>query len=110
LRLAAPPPEPRQPPPPAVRHPARQQQPVGCEYRLNPLRVADCGLQIEETADETKGAAPENPQSAGRNPQPDRWVRDTLAPQFDSAGRLLGWVGGAVDVSGQRALAGDLRP
>src|SRR5262249_12992593 len=48
-------------------------------------------------------------QSAGRNPQPDRWVRDTLAPQFDSSGRLLGWEGVVVDVSEQRALADDLR-
>src|SRR5205807_5671554 len=39
----------------------------------------------------------------------ERWMRDTLAPQFDSSGRLVGWEGVVVDVSEQRALADDLR-
>jgi PAS domain S-box-containing protein len=38
-----------------------------------------------------------------------RWLRDTLAPQRDNEGRLLGWDGIVIDVSEQRALADDLR-
>jgi PAS domain S-box-containing protein len=38
-----------------------------------------------------------------------RWVRDTLAPQLDSEGRLIGWEGALTDINEQRALADDLR-
>jgi PAS domain S-box-containing protein len=38
-----------------------------------------------------------------------RWVRDTLAPQLDSEGRLIGWEGVLTDITEQRALADDLR-
>jgi PAS domain S-box-containing protein len=38
-----------------------------------------------------------------------RWLRDTLAPQRDNEGRLIGWDGIVIDVSEQRALADDLR-
>ncbi|HZV05338.1 MAG TPA: PAS domain S-box protein [Gemmataceae bacterium] len=38
-----------------------------------------------------------------------RWLRDTLAPQLDSEGRLIGWEGVLTDITEQRALADDLR-
>ncbi len=80
----------------------RQQQPVSCEYRL---------ARAEKKEDSVTRA-----QAALRTPNPalagavsDRWLRDTLAPQFDSSGRLVGWEGVVVDISEQRALADDLR-
>jgi PAS domain S-box-containing protein len=39
----------------------------------------------------------------------ERWVRDTLAPQYGPAGELEGWDGVLSDITEQRALADDLR-
>ena len=83
----------------AVSQLARQQQPVSCEYRLVvPESPSDADIQ------NSKSSAFPSPGIAL-----ERWVRDTLAPQFDSTGQLIGWEGVVVDVSQQRALADDLR-
>jgi PAS domain-containing protein len=87
----------------AVSQLARQRQPVSCEYRLYPVRSEGT------TTDEMAGGAFDQPPSTIRHRRPERWVRDTLAPQFDSSGRLTGWEGVVVDVTEQRTLADDLR-
>src|SRR5207237_8729802 len=38
-----------------------------------------------------------------------RYVRDTLAPQFDEDGNITGWDGVVTDITEQRLLADDLR-
>jgi PAS domain S-box-containing protein len=88
----------------AVGQLARQKEPVTCEYRLDvppPPPPPDSDMALPLAAPRS-GLYPVQEAS-------ERWVRDTLAPQLDSAGKLLGWEGAVVDVSGQRALAGDLR-
>jgi PAS domain S-box-containing protein len=65
----------------------RQKQPVVCEYRLMP-----------ENEDVEKTPA-----------RGHRWLRDTLAPRFDSAGKLIGWEGVVTEITEQRVLADDLR-
>ena len=84
----------------AVNQLARQQQPVSCEYRLLAVSAIH--------------GVPNNPH--GTEPPPvrpsrswGRWVRDTMAPQFDTSNRLVGWEGVMIDVTEQRALADDLR-
>ena len=69
----------------AVAHLGRHGQTVTCEYRL---------AQDECTGSPKWGT---------------RWLRDTLAPQVDDEGRLIGWESVLIDVSEQRALADDLR-
>jgi PAS domain S-box-containing protein len=68
----------------AIAQLGRHAQSVTCEYRLAP--------------------SGERPAS-----EPERWLRDTLTPQLDDAGRLVGWEGVVIDVTEQRALADDLR-
>jgi PAS domain S-box-containing protein len=63
----------------------RHGQSVTCEYRL----AQDRGTESAKTS--------------------IRWLRDTLAPQLDAEGRLIGWEGVLIDISEQRALADDLR-
>ena len=84
----------------AVSQLTRQQQPVSCEYRLVEPDAA-AGAEIAPNKSGTFPAL-----GAARL---TRWVRDTLAPQFNSSGQLVGWEGVVVDVSEQRALADDLR-
>jgi PAS domain S-box-containing protein len=67
----------------AVAQLSRQMQPVTCEYRL----LAP-GLSASSKV---------------------RWLRDTLAPHFDEAGRLIGWEGMVAEITEQRELADDLR-
>ncbi len=69
----------------AVAHMGRHGETVTCEYRLAQDR------------------------DAGSHKSGIRWLRDTLAPQVDEEGRLIGWEGVLVDISEQRALADDLR-
>jgi PAS domain S-box-containing protein len=69
----------------AVAQMRRHGQIVTCEYRL---------AEDEDTGSPKSGA---------------RWLRDTLAPQVDNEGRLIGWEGVLIDISEQRALADDLR-
>lgn len=69
----------------AVAQVARQDQPVTCEYRLDPA-------SLESSATEQV-----------------RWLRDTLAPHFDADGMLIGWEGVLTDITEQRVLADDLR-
>jgi PAS domain S-box-containing protein len=78
----------------------RQSEPVVCEYRLNELKPPP--------ADST---APDGTPSNGLLPRRPavRWVRDTLAPRRDAAGRCDGWEGVALEITEQRALADDLR-
>jgi PAS domain S-box-containing protein len=71
----------------ALRQLAMQKQPVVCEYRLVP-----------EGGDVEKATSPGI-----------RWMRDTLAPRFDAAGRLIGWEGAVTEITEQRVLADDLR-
>jgi PAS domain S-box-containing protein len=75
---------------------ARQDRPVTCEYRLTPKDPAD------------PLAFPPVPTLQAAAP-PTRWVRDTLAPNFDPDGRLIGWEGVVTDITEQRVLADDLR-
>lgn len=69
----------------AITQLGRHAQTVTCEYRL----AANVSTESAKTA--------------------VRWLRDTLAPQRDDQGRLLGWEGVLTDISEQRALADDLR-
>jgi PAS domain S-box-containing protein len=83
----------------AVEQLARQEQPVTCEYRLAAPAAAHNaknGWDASSTAAEPAAGAV-------------RWLRDTLAPQRDADGRLLGWNGVVSDITEQRALADDLR-
>jgi PAS domain S-box-containing protein len=78
---------------------SRQKQPVVCEYRLAP------------PSGEVASWDPAAP-ARGDLPSPvsrPRWLRDTLVPQFDPAGRLEGWEGIVSDITEQRLLADDLR-
>ncbi|MFO0967483.1 MAG: ATP-binding protein [Gemmataceae bacterium] len=72
---------------------------IACEYRL-----------IDAPAHEAKGAGA---QEAGRlsnwGLRPQRWVRDTLAPNYRSDGAFEGWEGVVEDISEQRALSLSLR-
>jgi PAS domain S-box-containing protein len=63
----------------AIEQLGRQSQPVSCEYRPTSAKP---GL---------------------------RWLRDTLTPQLDNQGQLIGWEGVVTDITEQRALADDLR-
>jgi PAS domain S-box-containing protein len=82
----------------AIEQLARQAQPVTCEYRL-------AGATNPDSARKGAGAPPFDPAVSRRV----RWLRDTLAPQRDADGRLLGWDGVVTDITEQRALADDLR-
>jgi PAS domain S-box-containing protein len=82
----------------AIEQLARQAQPVTCEYRL-------AGQIDPGSARKGPGAPPFDPATSKRV----RWLRDTLAPQRDADGRLLGWDGVVTDITEQRALADDLR-
>jgi signal transduction histidine kinase len=83
----------------------REPRPVTCEYRLAPPKSADGppAAPGERPAEGTRVFAVAPP--AARQ----RWVRDTLAPQFGPAGELEGWDGVLNDITEQRALADDLR-
>ena len=83
----------------AIEQLTRQEQPVTCEYRLNPAR--------NETQADPVVPSAVSP-SAVRNAEL-RWLRDTLAPHRDADGRLLGWDGVVTDITEQRRLADDLR-
>jgi PAS domain S-box-containing protein len=78
----------------------RQNQPVTCEYRLNRVASGERRVASEEGS----------PLASRYSPLlKDRWVRDTLAPRVDAAGRLTGWEGVVSEVTEQRNLAYDLR-
>ncbi len=89
----------------AVEQLARQEQPVTCEYRVKTVDAGSWNAKGEDPLAST----PLRPRPAPQPLQEIRWLRDTLAPQRDSEGRLLGWDGIVTDVSEQRALADDLR-
>ncbi len=98
----------------------RQRQPVTCEYRLalppvdqftplpgkNPGAVAAGLGGLRSALKATYGSRVISFQEPEGRP---RWVRDTLAPRFGSAGDLEGWDGVVSDITEQRALADDLR-
>jgi PAS domain S-box-containing protein len=93
----------------AIAQVGRYGQSVSCEYRITPpvrenrnpnseirkeTEISDVGFRVSDFA---------------RQRQDVRWVHDTLAPQWDSEGRLLGWEGVLTDITEQRTLADDLR-
>ncbi len=84
----------------AVAQVVRQDEPVVCEYRLN---------EPESAYDSTTADGP--PRTLGKLPRHAgaRWLRDTLAPRRDGAGRTIGWEGVVVDITEQRTVADDLR-
>jgi PAS domain-containing protein len=89
----------------------RQTEPVVCEYRLAPTTTAN-GVAAEAwnlESDAVRAVAAAAPGARAAAPAKVRWVRDTLAPNFDADGRLCGWEGVLIEVTGQRALADDLR-
>jgi PAS domain S-box-containing protein len=76
----------------------RQEQPVTCEYRLMPTDTESSRLRkLEITVD------------VGFQRYPSRWVRDTLAPDRNAQGKLVGWQGVVTDITEPRAIADDLR-
>jgi signal transduction histidine kinase/integral membrane sensor domain MASE1 len=86
----------------------RQRGLVRCEYRLNPEF-------LPLPAETSTGRAARTPLPHGiqlpsqpRAPR-DRWVRDTLAPDYDTDGRLRGWEGVVEDITTQRLLAHELQ-
>jgi PAS domain S-box-containing protein len=89
----------------------RQDQPVVCEYRLDPnIQVRDRPTSVLVTAwakvTGTHGArviSLQQPEPTGR------WLRDTLVPRFSPEGLLVGWQGVVTDITEQRHLADDLR-
>jgi PAS domain S-box-containing protein len=73
--------------------------PVACEYRLH-----------FPTAHGRPPVAQANAQAPQSNPPPaERWLRDTLVPHVNPQGQVEGWEGVVEDITGQRALASDLR-
>jgi len=82
----------------------REDRPVTCEYRLasEGTLPARAGLALTPP-DGSRVIAVAPP------PEDQRWVRDTLAPQYSAAGELEGWDGVLSDITVQRALADDLR-
>jgi PAS domain S-box-containing protein len=68
--------------------------------------VAQMGRHIQSVTCEYRLAQDGSTESAKTS---TRWLRDTLAPQLDEEGRLIGWEGVLIDISEQRALADDLR-
>jgi two-component system cell cycle sensor histidine kinase/response regulator CckA len=89
----------------ALAQAGRQTQPVTCEYRLAPTGEPG-SFQI---ALEHGGTQPEIVQYQRHTKNPDRWIRDTLAPRIGRRGELVGWDGSAVDITEHRQLADDLR-
>jgi signal transduction histidine kinase len=87
----------------------RQNQPVTCEYRLAPAE----SLRRVGEGDSALAAKPGSSLlSVNANPPNSphvRYVRDTLAPQLDRDGKLVGWEGVVTDITEQRILADDLR-
>jgi PAS domain S-box-containing protein len=84
----------------AIAQLARYAQPVTCEYRVAP---ADERLASGDSAGRCQ------PADGGQSADVARWLRDTLTPQLDNEGRLIGWEGVVIDITEQRALADDLR-
>jgi PAS domain S-box-containing protein len=92
---------------------ARDDRPVTCEYRLAPVgdpaplpSAKDPRLALGSAlaaADGSRVIAVAHPKVR------QRWVRDTLAPQYGPTGELEGWDGVVSDITEQRALADDLR-
>jgi PAS domain-containing protein len=87
----------------------RRPEPVRCEYRLDPRFFAeDQGSKMEDHGIMAP-AVGSRPSSLDLRRATERWVRDTLAPNYDSAGKLEGWEGVVEDISAQRRLAQDLQ-
>lgn len=80
----------------------RFKESVTCEYRL----ATEVGQRRRPDEDSEMGKLLG---AARRTRCPEHWVRDTLVPQFDEDGRLIGWEGVAEDITEQRNLADDLR-
>lgn len=87
---------------------SRQSGPVHCEYRLNPAYfLSDGDTPGPKNA---RTPLPNIPAVSDlRSPAKERWVRDTLAPNFAKDGRLQGWEGVVEDITTQRSLALDLQ-
>ncbi len=88
----------------AITQVGRQREPVTCEYRLAP--IAD----VNGTTDDL-GIVPSGSRvfAVPRERVRERWVRDTMAPQYGPAGDLQGWDGVISDITEQRVLSDDLR-
>jgi PAS domain S-box-containing protein len=89
----------------------RQNQPVVCEYRLDPkIQVRDRPVSLLLTAWARVARSPGARIISLQQTEPTgRWLRDTLVPQFSPEGRLVGWQGVVTDITEQRHLADDLR-
>jgi PAS domain S-box-containing protein len=89
----------------------RQHQPVVCEYRLAPtIAVQTRPVSFLITAWSRVIGSHGSRIFSSQQPQPTgRWLRDTLVPQLDRLGRLVGWQGVVTDITEQRHLADDLR-
>jgi PAS domain S-box-containing protein len=87
----------------AISQVGRQDAPVTIEYRLAPGLVTGRGTGSSARPAESKVISHAPPRER------PRWVRHTLAPHHDEAGRLTGWEGVVTEITEQRLLADDLR-
>ncbi len=88
----------------AVTQLGRQREPVTCEYRLAPV------AQTNGATDDVGIVAAGSRVFAVPRMRPrERWVRDTMAPQYGPTGDLQGWDGVIGDITEQRVLSDDLR-
>jgi PAS domain S-box-containing protein len=83
---------------------SRRRGTIRSEYRLNPDL-----LPPDEGQETPRDLGAPVPASAARQQRRERWVRDTLAPNYDRDGNLLGWEGVVEDITTQRQLARDLQ-
>jgi signal transduction histidine kinase len=83
-----------------------QKQPVTCEYRL--MVKKGTGTVSSGEARPDTGVNPLLPTPLAR-PSHERWVRETMVPQYDGNDKLAGWEGVVEDITAQRHLAHDLR-
>src|SRR5262249_14591687 len=91
---------------------ARGDSPVTCEYRLAPadgLTLPQPGRGPRQSLNSVLAADASRVIAVVSPKVRQRWVRDTLAPQYGPAGELEGWDGVLSDITEQRALADDLR-
>lgn len=80
-----------------------EKKPVVCEYRVAGAEEVSKALEI------TPVAALAKIMSSLPGLRRERWVRDTLAPKYDSDGSLDGWEGVVEDITDTRELAQQVR-